>query len=163
MLFRSCVDTGIRNAVGFRFSSDIGRLYENLVFLHLKRQYDRIYYWKSGGGEVDFLVMEGDRITRAIQVCYDLEGAREREEKALLLALEEFELDEGVIITGKPSSTMIRRSGTPFQWKGAIWGSETIFSSRMATSSHSVENCPSSTIFRWVSSSTRLNSLPFAR
>ena len=95
-----CVDTGIRNAVGFRFSSDIGRLYENLVFLHLKRQYDRIYYWKSGGGEVDFLVMEGDRITRAIQVCYDLEGARAREEKALLLALEEFELAEGVIITG---------------------------------------------------------------
>ncbi|NIQ06342.1 MAG: ATP-binding protein, partial [Candidatus Korarchaeota archaeon] len=33
-----CVDNGLRNVTGFRFSRDIGRLYENTVFLHLKRR-----------------------------------------------------------------------------------------------------------------------------
>ena len=94
-----CIDTGIRNAVGFSFSSDIGRLYENIVFLHLKKRYDEIFYWKNGRGEVDFLVKEGTRIVQAIQVCYDTEDAWEREEISLLAALDEFELEEGLVVT----------------------------------------------------------------
>jgi uncharacterized protein len=103
-----CIDTGIRNAVGFRFSSDIGRLYENIVFVHLRRQGREVYYWKptkngtSGkNGEVDFVVKEGNRITKAIQVCYDLELAYEREITALVKACEEFDLEEGIVVTGR--------------------------------------------------------------
>ncbi|MCG7850830.1 MAG: ATP-binding protein, partial [ANME-2 cluster archaeon] len=32
-----CIDTGLRNAVSFKFSEDIGRLAENAVFVELKR------------------------------------------------------------------------------------------------------------------------------
>ncbi|MGM0510750.1 MAG: DUF4143 domain-containing protein [Thermoplasmatota archaeon] len=35
-----CIDNGIRNSVGFKFSRDLGRLYENTVFLELNRRYD---------------------------------------------------------------------------------------------------------------------------
>ncbi len=95
-----CIDTGLRNAAGFRFSSDLGRLYENVVFLQLKRQGREIYYWQDGKGEVDFLLREGQDIVSAIQVCHDVEAAGKREIQGLLRAMEEFELEEGLIITG---------------------------------------------------------------
>jgi len=102
-----CIDNGLRNSVGFKFSSDVGRLYENTVFLQLKRLNDGIFYWKvgnvrngSGAGEVDFLVKEGNHVKKAIQVCYDMDTAGDREMKSLLLALNEFDLEEGTVITG---------------------------------------------------------------
>jgi predicted AAA+ superfamily ATPase len=33
-----CIDTGLRNAVSFKFSDDLGRAIENLVFIELKRR-----------------------------------------------------------------------------------------------------------------------------
>lgn len=94
-----CVDNGIRNSAGFRFSRDAGRLYENTVFLALKRTFDDIYYWRHPGGEVDFLVKEGEAITRAIQVCFDISSAEKREVDSLIAAMDEFGLDEGTLIT----------------------------------------------------------------
>ena len=41
------IDTGLKNAVSFRFSQDLGKLAENLVFLELKRKDKDIYYWKN--------------------------------------------------------------------------------------------------------------------
>ncbi len=95
-----CVDTGIRNSVGFKFSSDLGRLYENIVFLHLKRYDNETYYWKDNGREVDFLIRKGEAISEAIQVCYNVPAARDREVRSLLTALEEFDLDRGMVISG---------------------------------------------------------------
>ncbi len=104
-----CIDTGMRNAVSFRFSSDMGKLYENTVALELVRRNtrDNIFYWKtSKHEEVDFLVKEGNSIKQAIQVCYDLEDpkTRERETKSLVRACEHFKLEEGTIITNDTSS-----------------------------------------------------------
>jgi len=97
-----CVDNGLKNAIGFRFSRDVGKLYENAVFLDLKRNKKEVYYWKDEKGkEVDFLVSEGDEIKRAIQVCYDFEKAEARETKALFSCLEKFNLDQGVVVTGE--------------------------------------------------------------
>ncbi len=95
-----CTDTGIRNAVGFKFSRDLGRLYENIVFMELKRYNDEMYYWKDSSGEVDFLIMKGDEIVEAIQVCCDVSAADERETRSLLSALDKFDLDKGTIISG---------------------------------------------------------------
>ncbi|WP_052315944.1 DUF4143 domain-containing protein [Thermococcus sp. PK] len=56
------IDTGLINVVSFKFSENIGRLMENLVFFLelLRRSYKfsdhEIYYWKDGKGEVDFVV-----------------------------------------------------------------------------------------------------------
>jgi len=51
-----CIDIGLRNAVSFKFSADIGRAIENLVFIELKRRASssdstEIYYyhWKNKG------------------------------------------------------------------------------------------------------------------
>ncbi len=64
------VDTGLRNRVAFSFSEDAGRLVENLLFCHLKRFHEEIYF-QSNGGEIDFLVKEGLKIKERIQVWYD--------------------------------------------------------------------------------------------
>ncbi len=94
------IDNGLRNAAGFKFSDDLGRLYENTVFLRLYRNYDEIYYWRDQDSEVDFLIKEDDSIKRLIQVCYDISKAEEREVDSLLSAMREFDIDEGTIITG---------------------------------------------------------------
>ena len=94
------MDTGFFGSAAFRFSEDTGHVYENAVFLQLNRKYDELYYWKDDKGEVDFLVKERNDLTKAIQVCYDVSGARERESKALLSCMHEFSLEEGTVITG---------------------------------------------------------------
>ncbi|MCM2359032.1 MAG: ATP-binding protein [Geobacteraceae bacterium] len=83
------VDTAMMQAVSFTTSRNLGRVYENIVFLELKRRNREVYYWKSTEGkEVDFLVREGLAITEAIQVSLDLSDptTREREVKGLLAA-----------------------------------------------------------------------------
>ncbi len=94
------LDTGFFGSAGFRFSEDAGHIYENAVFLQLNRKLGEIYYWKDNGREVDFLVKEGKDVTGAIQVCYDLENARDRELRPLLSAMNEFAIEEGMVITG---------------------------------------------------------------
>lgn len=95
------VDLGLINAVSFKFSSDLGRAYENLVFIELKRRNKEIYYYKNTKNqECDFVIKQGLNITEAIQVCSDLtEKNKEREINGLLACLEEFKLKEGTIIT----------------------------------------------------------------
>ncbi|MEI7620930.1 MAG: ATP-binding protein, partial [Candidatus Moraniibacteriota bacterium] len=100
------VDTGIANTVGFRFSPNLGKLAENVVFLELKRRsylnpFLEIYYWKSlANEEVDFIVKEDSTIKELIQVCWNLGDiqTKKRETKALLKAMAEFNLTSGLII-----------------------------------------------------------------
>lgn len=94
-----CVDSGIRNIVGFNFSSDIGRLYENVVFVSLRRRSREIYYWK-GKKECDFIVKSG-RELEAVQVCYDASSPETKtaEMSTLLEAMEKLKIGKGTIIT----------------------------------------------------------------
>lgn len=94
-----CIDNGILTTKGFNFSENNGRLLENLVFLKLKQEDKEIYYYKDNY-ECDFLIKEKSKITKALQVCYDLnEGNKERETKGLIDAMNKFKLKEGIIIT----------------------------------------------------------------
>ena len=92
-----CVDPGIRNMVGFRFSDDIGRLYENITFVHLRKKVKEIFYW-ANKYECDFITKNGKKL-EAFQVCYDIENLKQREVRGLLEALIHFKLKEGTIIT----------------------------------------------------------------
>ena len=97
-----CIDTGLRNAVCFKFRENLGQLYENMVFIELKRRGKEIYYWKdSKQKECDFVIKEGLKITEAIQVCYNTENpdTKKREINGLLAAMNEFDLNSGLIIT----------------------------------------------------------------
>lgn len=96
------IDTGLRNEVSFRFTSDICKLAENAVFLELKRRSDEIYYWKSKDGfEVDFVVKNGQGVQTLIQVSWDVKNkkTRLREERSLCHACKEFGLSDGMILT----------------------------------------------------------------
>src|SRR5665648_177717 len=96
------IDTGLRNEASFRFSSDLGKLAENVVFLELKRRGGEIFYWKGKGGfEVDFVVKAGLDVQTLIQVSWDVQNkkTRIREERSLLHAGTELGLFHGMILT----------------------------------------------------------------
>ncbi len=92
------IDSGLINITGFRFSDNLGKLYENTVFLSLLEGGKEIYYYKSRG-ECDFLIKEGQRVVRAIQVSYEIKENKEREVNGLLEAMDAFKLKEGLMIT----------------------------------------------------------------
>jgi hypothetical protein len=95
------VDTGLRNAVSFKFSEDIRKAIENLVFIELKRRSSQteIYYWKNRGA-VDFVIKNGTKVEELSQVCYSInEETEKREVSTLVAAMDEFGLKKGLIIT----------------------------------------------------------------
>ncbi|MCK4532843.1 ATP-binding protein [bacterium] len=97
-----CIDNGLINTIAFRFSKDKGKFLENLVFGELKRRGKEVYYYKTKNNlEVDFLIKEGIKIDTLIQVTQTLSGnkVREREIKALVLAMDELKLKKGLILT----------------------------------------------------------------
>lgn len=96
-----CVDTGLKNAISFAFSGDMGRTAENIVFISLKRLGHEIFYWKNEKGwEVDFVVKSGMDIKELIQVCWDLsDSVEKREVRGLARAMEYFDLGTSTIIT----------------------------------------------------------------
>ena len=97
-----CIDTGIINALLPKFSENIGRFYENLVALDLKRKGKEVYYWKSSKHEeVDFVIKQGLKVKQLIQVCYDISDpdTKKREFKALLKASEELKCNNLLVIT----------------------------------------------------------------
>lgn len=94
------IDTGIINAIAFKFSANSGHILENIVFLELKRRGQEIYYHKNKK-ECDFILRKGTKIFAVIQVAYSLadKKTREREISGLLEALSVYKLKEGLIIT----------------------------------------------------------------
>lgn len=93
------IDPAFSQVIGFNFSTNRGRLLENIVFIELKRRNKETYYY-ADKGECDFLIKEGTKISEAIQVCYTLEkNNKEREINGLIEAMNKFKLQEGTIIT----------------------------------------------------------------
>ena len=96
------IDIGLRNAISFKFSNDIGRLYETVAAIELKRKNKEIYYWKNPQQEeVDFVVKKDRKVNQLIQVCYDISDikAKEREIRALLKASKELRCRNLLVIT----------------------------------------------------------------
>jgi len=102
-----CIDNGIFNFIGLKFSRDYGKMYENAVFLKLKKKsFDNylinIFYWKNiQHEEVDFVIKEGIKVIQLIQACYSIENVeiKKREIKALIKASNELKCNDLFIIT----------------------------------------------------------------
>jgi len=97
-----CADNGLRNSVAFVFSEDYGRLAENIVFNSLNKEGREIYYWKNQKQkEVDFIIKKKQKVSEAVQVCWDIEKkeTEEREVRGLIAACKELNLKEGLILT----------------------------------------------------------------
>ena len=100
-----CIDNGFIHAKAFNSSQNIGKLYENIVAIELKKQElngkINFYYWKNQQQEeVDFVVKEGIKIKQLIQVCYNIENmeTKNREVRALLKASKELKCKNLLVI-----------------------------------------------------------------
>ncbi len=97
------IDTGLLNAMTFRNSSDSGRLLENMVFMHLRRNnFDVEYVNTKDGYETDFFVHHKIKKQAAlIQVCWKMSDKKtfERELRGLASAMDEFSIPSGTIVT----------------------------------------------------------------
>lgn len=93
------IDTGLININSGSFSDDSGRIFENLVYLELRRKYKEVYYFAEKG-ECDFVVCVNGGFRSAIQVCYQLnQDNLNRELSGLIEALKFFEASIGIIVT----------------------------------------------------------------
>ena len=101
------IDTGLCNSLGFRFSENIGRLAENIVFLALKRKQIldpqvELFYWKDAlHREVDFVIKDSLKVTSLIQVCWNIqdEKTKTRELRSLHKAMKDLNITYAAIIT----------------------------------------------------------------
>lgn len=100
------IDTGMIGALSVSFSRNIGKIYENMVFLELQRrssmEHSEISYWQDiSHNEVDFVVKEGRKIKELIQVCYDTGNydTKKREVSALVKSGKELKCRKLAVIT----------------------------------------------------------------
>lgn len=95
-------DTGFMYAVSGKI--DMGRLFENAVFLELKRRLPQnyeVHYWKGQGeSETDFVIREGTRVKELIQVVSEMSDvAKKREVRGLVECAKEFGLSKGTVVS----------------------------------------------------------------
>jgi predicted AAA+ superfamily ATPase len=98
------IDTGLSNAIGFRFTN-FGRCMENFVSIELQRRYKKpvyeIFYWKDQDHEVDFVLKEGLSVKELIQVTYasSKEEIEKRELQSLIKAADKLKCNNLLVIT----------------------------------------------------------------
>lgn len=91
-------DTGFA-ALGRPFTENRGRILENLVAVELFRQGMDTFYFKDKN-ECDFIVKQGRKPNKAIQVCWELNSRNEKREfSGLMEACNSFGLQTGLILT----------------------------------------------------------------
>ncbi|GAB1409764.1 ATP-binding protein [Desulfovibrionales bacterium] len=100
------IDNGFKKIHDYAISSDMGKLYENIVFLHLRRQTNAVYYFKEKH-EVDFYAKLPDKEI-LIHVSSDITNAstQEREINGLVEAMNYFMVNESFLITRDEEQTL---------------------------------------------------------
>ena len=102
-----CIDTGLINLIGFRFSENKGKIIENAVATELYRRKSQdynleIYYWKDHQQrETDFVLKRRNKVRQLIQVCYasSKENIKEKEINSLVRASKDLKCTNLLIIT----------------------------------------------------------------
>jgi uncharacterized protein len=95
------VDTGLITAFTLNIKSDSGQLFENLIYLGLRRKLHEVFYYITRNRhEVDFVTKNLDGGLSLFQVCFDIRDQKtmERELRALKEAEDELNV-KGEIIT----------------------------------------------------------------
>ena len=93
------VDTGLIAANSASFEDSTEQIFENMVFLNLRKDATELYYY-ADSYSCDFVVMKKNKVEKVIQVCVELKHDNlENELNGLFEAMEFFELSEGTIVT----------------------------------------------------------------
>lgn len=91
-------DHGFVPPISTRLTKDRGKKLENVVLTYLRSKGEVMYF--EDGGECDFITLNGNEITSAVQSTWILEeDNRKREIDGLIKALKEFGLKKGTIVT----------------------------------------------------------------
>ena len=100
------IDTGLLSAIEFSVSKNNGKLFENMVFLELLKQGNKLFYFKTKY-ECDF-ILEKEGTFYPIQVAYQLEDSdtKKRELRGLVEACRFLKVTEGTIITFDQEETV---------------------------------------------------------
>lgn len=92
------IDSGMRNAISLKFSQDIGKSFENQVYIELIRRGYEVWYFRDKG-ECDFIARRPGSML-AIQVCYEVTPDNfSREINGLTEALEKTGAEAGILLT----------------------------------------------------------------
>jgi len=100
------VDVAFMNQRENAFSGDnLGWRLETIVLIHLMRKCKNegwdVYYLRERSGECDFIVCNGNKVLKCIQVSYDisLDKTRKREMKGLLMAHKKTQCADLLLLT----------------------------------------------------------------
>ncbi len=101
------IDVGFHTKAGLPITRNLGRIMENVIFLHLAREYKvneaLFYYLTNDGREIDFVIREDRKIVELIQVTHHLREGDSRQFKrevgSLVRASKELGCQKAVLIT----------------------------------------------------------------
>lgn len=100
-----CIDNGFIKTNSVSFNADTGRLLENMVFMHLRRTTNDIFYFAEKN-ECDFVVFHQKKLKGLYQVCWQLDQENmDREIAGLTEAMIFFGVNQGHIITFNQTDT----------------------------------------------------------
>lgn len=109
------IDPGLITSVSVASNFDLSMQLETAIFMHLRRQSNMIYYYKTiDDKEVDFVVINSDQTMQLIQVCISLNDSKtkKREVDALIVAMQELNIKTGKIVTLEESEEILTDFGT---------------------------------------------------
>ena len=102
------IDTGFITEAATIFTENLGARFENLVFLHLRRKFDAIYYFKDKQ-ECDFVAFNRNKPAEIVQACYRLDDMNfEREYQGIQNVLKFFKLTSGTIVTSNQKDKFVK-------------------------------------------------------
>jgi predicted AAA+ superfamily ATPase len=92
------IDIGLRRAM--TISEDKGKLLESIVYFHLRRYNENVFYYLSDQ-EVDFVLLKGNEF-QLLNVCYEMlsAGTKKREINSLLNAMKKMNQKTAYLLTG---------------------------------------------------------------
>lgn len=102
-----CIDTGIVDLMGFKFSENRGKILETAIGIELRRRKEKdifleTYYWKDAQqNEVDFVIKEKTKVTQLIQATYisNRQELKENRISSLLRASKDLKCNNLLFIT----------------------------------------------------------------
>jgi len=110
------IDNSFLGNISFRFASNRGKLFENLVYSELCKGGGELFVFNDGSFECDFLLKKENNLI-AIQVCYELHsGNRDRELKGLVEIEKKFKVSKKVLVTYNQEEMVEDMEIVPF-WK----------------------------------------------
>jgi predicted AAA+ superfamily ATPase len=105
------IDHGLKGVVDPATGTDIGRIYENIVFLQLRRKWQNICYGRQKQ-EIDFVLPDSES-TRLINVAYDISDmdTRNRELNGLVEGMQGLGVREALLLTADVEETVTTDAG----------------------------------------------------